>query len=103
MAYNKQTYQSNLVWEPSPETNWIEKVYPVKDGKNLPNSVTKDARGYSLCPYYSKKQLRKISRVHRSSSKYIIENSKRSSQGSRSIHENKQVFLRRALREETGQ
>jgi hypothetical protein len=63
MKNNKQPYQSNLVWEPSPEINWIDKVYPVKDGINLPNSIEEDVGGFSLCPHYSKKQLRKINRV----------------------------------------
>jgi hypothetical protein len=104
MINNKQTYQSNLVWEPSPEINWIKRAYPVKDGINLSNSVTEDVGGFSLCPHYLKKQLRRINRVHRrKNTKFSIENPKWSSQESRSIHENKQVMLRRTFQEETGQ
>jgi hypothetical protein len=63
MVNNKQTYQSDLVGGPSPEISRIEKVYPVKDGENLPNSVTEDVGGFSLCPHYTKKQLRRMSRL----------------------------------------
>lgn len=35
---------------------------PVKEGKNLPNSVTEDIGGFSLMPRYSAKQLREINR-----------------------------------------
>jgi len=34
----------------------------VKEGKNLPNSVTEDIGGFSLMPNYSAKQLRGIHR-----------------------------------------
>jgi hypothetical protein len=37
----------------------------VKDGKNLPNSVTEDIHGYSICPWYSKMHIRRIDRLHR--------------------------------------
>src|SRR2546427_12537583 len=36
---------------------------PVKEGTNLPNSVTEDVGGFSLCPSYSPKGLRKIERL----------------------------------------
>jgi hypothetical protein len=71
MVNNKQTYQSDLVWEPSPVISRIEKIYPVKDGENLPNSITEDVGGFSLCPHYSKKQLRRISKLQRSYHKEI--------------------------------
>jgi len=34
----------------------------VKEGKNLPNSVTEDVGGFSLMPRYSAKQMRAIHR-----------------------------------------
>jgi len=34
----------------------------VKEGKNLPNSVTEDVGGFSLMPRYSSKQMRAIHR-----------------------------------------
>lgn len=37
----------------------------VKEGKNLPNSETEDVSGFSLCPAYSDKELRRIERVRR--------------------------------------
>ncbi len=36
---------------------------PVKEGKNLPNSETEDVGGFSLCPSYSPKELRRIERL----------------------------------------
>ena len=38
---------------------------PVKEGTNLPNSVTEDVGGFSLCPTYSDKELRRIERIRR--------------------------------------
>jgi len=38
---------------------------PVKEGRNLPNSVTEDVGGFSLMPSYSVQQLREISRRHK--------------------------------------
>ena len=38
---------------------------PVKEGRNLPNSVTEDVGGFSLCPTYSDKELRRIERIRR--------------------------------------
>jgi hypothetical protein len=95
MNSKKQTYQSDLVWEPSPEINWIDKVCPEEDGVNLPNSVTEDVRGFSLCPPYSKKQLRRINRIRsRTNSACCVENPNWPSWKSKSIHENKHVLLR---------
>ena len=37
----------------------------VKEGTNLPNSVTEDVGGFSLCPTYSDKELRRIERIRR--------------------------------------
>jgi len=39
---------------------------PVKEGRNLPNSVTEDVGGFSLYSTYSEKQLRRIERLRRS-------------------------------------
>ena len=38
---------------------------PVKEGTNLPSSVTEDVGGFSLCPTYSDKELRRIERIRR--------------------------------------
>lgn len=35
----------------------------VKEGQSLPNSITEDVGGFSLCPTYSGKQLRRIRRL----------------------------------------
>jgi hypothetical protein len=35
----------------------------VVDGVNLSSTITEDARGISLCPSYSAKQLRRIERI----------------------------------------
>ena len=51
-------------WQPQPTKTLVSK-FPVKEGKKLPNSVTKDVIGMSLMPYYSTKQLRKIGRKQR--------------------------------------
>ena len=48
---------------------------PVKEGTNLPNSVTEDVGGFSLCPTYSAKQLRRIDRLRiDETKKYGIDN-----------------------------
>ena len=38
---------------------------PVKEGTNLPGSMTEDVGGFSLCPTYSDKELRRIGRIRR--------------------------------------
>jgi len=48
--------------EHSPIENLVGRI-PVKEGINLPNSVTEDVGGFSLCPTYSAKQLRRIERL----------------------------------------
>jgi len=65
MKNNKQTNLSYLVWESSPEINWIEGSFPIKDDATLPDSVTEDIGGYSLCPIYSTNQLRRMDRLER--------------------------------------
>ena len=58
----------------SPVENPVAR-YPVKEGRNLPNSVTEDVGGFSLCPTYSAKQLRKIERLRiEDTEKYGIDN-----------------------------
>ena len=58
-------YREKLAWEhPYPTTNQDGR-YLGKEGANLPNSVTEDVVGISLCPIYSKKHLRRIIRIHR--------------------------------------
>lgn len=94
-----------LVWEPYPQKIQVGKFLVKLDGKNLPNSVTEDIGGYVLCPKYSKKQLRKIERLHRTRNNYEygngslkLSNLKKSQRSD--IHQNKQVLLERAYNEE---
>lgn len=61
MKYELITSQQ-LVWQPKPEENPVG-IQLVKEGKNLPNSVTEDISGFSLCPSYSAKQQRRIHRI----------------------------------------
>lgn len=63
------TICQELAWEPNPEKN-PDGGYPVKEGTNLPNSVTEDVGGFSLAPMYSAKQLRTIERFRIRESKY---------------------------------
>jgi len=58
-----------LAWEPNPAKN-PDGRYPVKEGTNLPNSVTEDVGGFSLSPMYSTKQLRVIRRFRIRETKY---------------------------------
>jgi len=90
------------VWEPSSQKIQVRK-YPVKlDGKNLPNSMTEDIRGFPLCPKYSREQLREINRRQRRKSfSYDKCSLKRSNlKPRRDIHQSKQLLLKRAYREE---
>ena len=48
----------------SPEENPVGR-HLVKEGINLPNSITEDVGGFSLCPTYSDRELRRIRRVRR--------------------------------------
>ncbi len=55
-----RTIQSlSETWQPEPAEIPAWKML-VKEGKNLPNSVTEDIGGFSLMPRYSVKQLRRI-------------------------------------------
>ena len=60
-------------WQPTPTKTLVRK-FPVKEGKNLPNSVTEDVVGMSLMPQYSTKQLRKIGRKQRKHSETFMMN-----------------------------
>jgi len=64
-----------LAWEPDP-VNIPDSRYPVKEGKNLPNSITEDVGGFSLCPSYSAKQLRTIHRFRCREAEYVRGNPK---------------------------
>ena len=74
MKYELKTSQQ-LAWEPNPMKNPDGK-YPVKEGTNLPNSVTEDVGGFSLCPSYSAKQLRAIYRLGCKEARYVSGNTK---------------------------
>jgi hypothetical protein len=55
--------RQKLAWkQPYPVKNQVGR-YSVKDGSNLPNSITEDIGGFSLAPLYSSKQLRRITRL----------------------------------------
>ncbi|MGB8937908.1 MAG: hypothetical protein WCC17_22690 [Candidatus Nitrosopolaris sp.] len=62
---NTKQISQDVAWEPFPVRNPVERGYPVKDGVNLPNSLTEDIGGFSLCPMYSNMQLRRIRRLER--------------------------------------
>jgi len=74
MKYKFEICQQ-LAWEPNPTKN-PEGRHPVKEGKNLPNSVTEDVGGFSLCPTYSAKQLRAIYRSRCKKERYVRGNPK---------------------------
>jgi len=58
---NKTINCQQLAWEPSPRSRKPgRKIAGKKEGFHLPNSVTEDVGGFSLMPYYSAKQLRRI-------------------------------------------
>jgi hypothetical protein len=64
---NTTVYQcrEKLAWEHLyPKTNQLGRCLG-KEGGNLPNNITEDVVGISLCPKYSKKHLRRISRIHK--------------------------------------
>jgi len=54
-----------LAWELSPSRKSGRKIAGKKEGFHLPNSVTEDVGGFSLMPYYSGKQLRRIGKKQR--------------------------------------
>jgi hypothetical protein len=52
-----------VAWEhPNPAKRQVGR-YLVKEGAILPNSLTEDIMGFSLCPEYSRKQLRRMTRL----------------------------------------
>jgi hypothetical protein len=66
MNNTKMVYQNQkMVWEPCPRQFQVGSYLVKIDGKKLPNSVTEDVRGFSLCPTYSIKQLRSINRLRK--------------------------------------
>jgi hypothetical protein len=60
-------------WQPEPTKTLVSET-PVKEGKNLPNSVTEDVIGIGLMPKYSSKQLRKINKSQRKYSELLMMN-----------------------------
>ena len=72
-----KTIQSLVeTWQPEP-ANIPEWKTLVKEGKNLPNSETEDVGGFSLMPYYSAKQLRRIDRKQKYKNRSIAKTAKR--------------------------
>jgi hypothetical protein len=64
MIKDKMVRQHQLLaTEPSREQTPIGRFGVVLDGENLPNSVTEDVKGVSLCPNYSARQLRRIQQI----------------------------------------
>jgi|SRR3954447_11228254 hypothetical protein len=65
-----------LTWEqPRPIRQQVRK-YPAKDGASIPNSVTEDIGGFSIAPWYSLKQLRRINDLRTRKIKYGHKNTK---------------------------
>jgi len=65
-----------LTWEqPRPIRQQVRK-YPAKDGASIPNSVTEDIGGFSIAPWYSLKQLRRINYIEKGKVKHTHENLK---------------------------
>jgi len=72
-----KTIQSlSETWQPEPVEIPARKML-VKEGENLPNSVTEDIGGFSLMPYYSAKQLRRIDRKQKYKNRCISGAAKR--------------------------
>ena len=61
----KQLVSSRLLAEvlQSEQVNNQVGSLPVKEGQELPNSVTEDVGGFSLMPTYSAKQIRRMHRL----------------------------------------
>ena len=62
---HKTINRQQLAWELSPSKESGRKIAGKKEGFHLPNSVTEDVGGFSLMPYYSAKQLRRIGKKQR--------------------------------------
>lgn len=72
-----RTIQSlSETWQPEPAEIPAWKTL-VKEGYNLPNSVTEDIGGFSLMPHYSIKQLRRIDRKQKNKNRSISKTAKR--------------------------
>ena len=63
----KTINRQQLAWELSPSKESGRKIAGKNEGFHLPNSVTEDVGGFSLMPYYSAKQLRRIGKKQRHS------------------------------------
>ncbi len=100
MITNKQSCLADLAWEPNPVKNQVGRDL-VKDGANLPGSITEDIEGFSLCPEYSKKQLRRIARIQTGRVKYghADGNLKPSKAVKETIRGSKEMLIRRAVEE----
>jgi hypothetical protein len=96
MSEQLQTSQT-LAKEPSLEENPVA-WFPVKEGADLPSSVTEDIRGVSLCPHYSVAQHRRIRRLGNKSN-YTDNNSgsRMRRKKSRDVH---RMVLRNTLHED---
>jgi hypothetical protein len=90
-----------LAWEqPYPVTNQVG-TNLVKDGANLPNSITEDIGAFSLAPLYSSKQLRRISQLQgRKDDRYNQEGLNPIQRTSRTKPESILVVLKRAASSE---
>jgi len=85
---NIQQLSQDVAWEqPYLVRNQVGR-YLAKQDANLRNSITEDYGGHSLCPIYSKKQLRRIARLTMRKAKYGHggRNQKRVPAFSRQIH-----------------
>ena len=72
-----RTIQSlSETWQPEPAEipSWKTMV---KEGNNLPNSVTEDIGGFSLMPFYSVKQLRRIDKKQKRKNRSISKAAKK--------------------------
>ena len=61
----KMINRQELAWELSPSKQSGRNGAGKNEGFHLPNSVTEDVGGFSLTPYYSAKQLRRIGKKQR--------------------------------------
>ena len=66
-----------LAWEPLPIRKSGFEIDSRKEGKTLPNSVTEDISGFSLMPYYSVKQLRRIDRKQNHKNRDLAKSAKK--------------------------
>jgi len=72
-----RTIQSlSETWQPEPAEIPAWKTL-VKEGRNLPNSLTEDIGGFSLMPRYSVEQLRRIDRKQKHKNRCISKTAKK--------------------------